>query len=299
VTGILLLGCFLLVEFFKLLKQRKDRTAMMGIIQRALVVCLVFALLWVLNLLLFPSGGESYLSQYAGLIETAKGLAPAYFNVFSLFFGETPWWRYLYFFLLIFFLWGAWVKRRQEPIFLLFFIFWMMVHITYPYWQGARYIFPLLPIYIYFVFQGMKALPNKLPEGYRLTGRRLVYGFWILIAAIFLFTSSANAVANLQNNREINGPFDPYSTQVYAYIKEETPPGSVVIFFKPRVMVMMTDHPTIMSTECDRMLKGDYLVLSRKVGENQQIAPENIGDCNLPLEQVLKNNRFVVYQIQK
>jgi hypothetical protein len=47
------------------------------------------------------------------------------------------------------------------------------------------------------------------------------------------------------------------------------------------------------------MLKGDYLVLSRKVGENQQITPENIDACNLPLNQVLKNNRFVVYQIQK
>jgi hypothetical protein len=62
---------------------------------------------------------------------------------------------------------------------------------------------------------------------------------------------------------------------------------------------MMTDHPTIMSTECDRMWKGDYLVLSRKVGENQQITPEQIDTCNLPLQQVLKNNRFVVYQIQK
>jgi hypothetical protein len=72
-----------------------------------------------------------------------------------------------------------------------------------------------------------------------------------------------------------------------------------VIFFKPRVMVMMTEHPTIMSTECDRMLKGDYLVLSRKVGENQQIPPENIEACNLPLDQVLKNNRFIVFQIQK
>jgi hypothetical protein len=97
----------------------------------------------------------------------------------------------------------------------------------------------------------------------------------------------------------INGPFDPYSKEVYSYIKEKTPSDSIVIFFKPRVMVIMTEHPTIMSTECDRMYKGNYLVLSRKVGENQQITPENIAACNLPLEQVLKNNRFIVYHIQK
>jgi hypothetical protein len=145
----------------------------------------------------------------------------------------------------------------------------------------------------------MKTVIHKLPVGYQQTGQRVFYGFWLLIAGIFLFISSANAYGNLQNDRTINGPFDPFSREVYDYVKEETPPDSVVIFFKPRVMAIMTDHPTIMSTECDRMLKGDYLVLSRKVGENQQITPEEIGSCNLPLNQVLKNNRFIVYQIQK
>ncbi len=299
VTGVLLLGCFLIVEFFRLVKERKDRTRVMEIIRGSFVICFTFVLLWILNLLLFPNGGESYFSQYSGLIQTAKAFALAYCEVFSLFFGEATGWKYLYYFVLIFFLLGAWERRKQETIFLLFFVLWMMVHITYPYWQGPRYIFPLLPIFIYFAFQGMKATISKLPEAYQQMGQKVFYGFWLLLAGIFLFTSSAHAYANLQNDRKINGPFDPYSTEVYSYIKEKTPADSVVVFFKPRVMVIMTEHPTIMSTECDRMLKGDYLVLSRKVGENQQITPEKIGACNLPLNQVLKNNRFIVYQIQK
>jgi hypothetical protein len=145
----------------------------------------------------------------------------------------------------------------------------------------------------------MKFLIGRLPARYHPAGQILFFGFWTLIAGMFLVQSSQYAYLNLRNNRAINGPFDPYSSEVYTYIKERTPPGSVVIFFKPRVMVMMTGHPTIMSTECDRMLKGDYIVLSRKVGENQQIPPGEIDACNLPLDQVLKNNRFVVYQIQK
>jgi len=299
VTGVLLLGCFLIVEFFRLLNHRRDRATVTGIIRDLMIVCFVFIAMWIANFLLFPSGGESYLSQYAQLIETAKEMLPAYFKVFGVFFGETAGWKYLYYLMLIFFLLGAWVQRKQEPIFILFFIFWMIVHIAYPYWQGPRYIFPLLPIFIYFIFQGMKFLINKLPEGNRLLGQKAFYGMWIVIAALFLIRSSTNAYANLQNDRSISGPFDPFSVEVYNYIKEKTPPDSVVIFFKPRVMVMMTDHSTIMSTECDRMWKGDYLVLSRKVGENQQITPEEIGNCNLPLEQVLKNNRFVVYQLQR
>ena len=140
---------------------------------------------------------------------------------------------------------------------------------------------------------------SKLPEVNQASAQRAFYAFWVLIAGIFLVRSSMSAYANVQANRAINGPFDPFSMEVYNYIKEKTPPESVVIFFKPRVMVLMTEHPTIMSTECERMGKGDYLVLSRKVGENQQITPDEIDSCNLPLNQVLKNNRFIVYQIQK
>jgi hypothetical protein len=299
VTGILLLGCFLIVEFLEFLNNRKDRATGIQIIKESSIVCFVFILLWIANLLLFPSGGESYFSQYAELMETARGFIPAYFNVFSFFFGDTPGWKYLYYLVFIFFLLGAWQGWKQNLIFILFFGLWILVHITYPYWQGPRYIFPLLPIFIYFAFQGFKFLMNRLPGKHRATGQALFYGFWILIAGMFLIQSGLNAYLNLQNNREINGPFDPYSTEVYTYIKEKTPPDSVVVFFKPRVMVMMTGHPTIMSMECERVLKGDYLVLSRKVGENQQIPPEAIDSCNLPLNQVLRNNRFVVYQIQK
>ena len=299
VTGVLLLGCFLIVEFLRFLHHRKDRPIAIQIIKDSLTVCFVFILLWLINLLLLPSGGESYFSQYAGLIETAKRFIPAYFNVFSFFFGDTQVWKYLYYLLFLLFLLGVWHRWKQELIFVLFFVLWILVHITYPYWQGPRYIFPLLPIFIYFVFQGMRFLVERLPEGYRLIGQSAFYGFWILIAGVFLLTSGTNAYANLQNNRAINGPFDPYSTEVYDYISEQTPSESVVVFFKPRVMVMMTGHPTIMSMECERVLKGDYLVLSRKVGENQQIPPDEIDTCNLTLNQVLKNNRFVVYQIQK
>ncbi len=299
VTGVLLLGSFLIVEFFRLLKNRKDRIVVTAIIRNSFVTCLVFALLWILNIVLFPNGGESYFSQYSELLETARAFAVTYFNVFSQFFGEAEGWKYLYYFVLVFFLLGAWERRKEDTVFLLFFALWIIVHITYPWWQGPRYIFPLLPIFIYFAFQGMKAVINRLPMECHIAGQRTFYGLWILIASIFLFTSSRSAYVNLQNGRAINGPFDPYSLEVYNYIKEETPPDSVVVFFKPRVMVIMTEHPAIFSTECDRMLKGDYLVLSRKVGENQQITPEKIGACNLPLNQVLKNNRFIVYQIQK
>jgi hypothetical protein len=115
----------------------------------------------------------------------------------------------------------------------------------------------------------------------------------------FVIISSSNAYGNIRSGREINGPFDPYSMETYDFIKNETDPESIIVFFKPRAMYLMTDRISLASTECDRMLLGDYLALSKKVGENLQIPPERIDECNLPLEQVFQNRRFVVYQILK
>jgi hypothetical protein len=299
-TGILLVGCFLIVEFFRLVESRRDWAQAKEIMLGAFTVTATFAVLWAVNLLSFPSGEQSYASQYAASsIEQIRSFAVGYFNVFSSFFGEAKGWSYLYYVLVAFFLLGVWLRWKQELVVVLFFVFWMTVHITYPYWQGARYIFPLLPIFIYFTFVGMKFVIEKLFAANPRLGQLGLYGFWALIAANFILASSTYAYTNLLFDRDINGPFDPYSKEVYKYIQEETSEDSVVVFFKPRVMKMMTDRDSIMSAECDRILKGDYLVLSRKVGENQQVPPEEIDACNLPLKQVLKNNRFVVYKIEK
>jgi hypothetical protein len=199
----------------------------------------------------------------------------------------------------VFFLIGAWNRHKEDALFIFFFVIWMIVLVTWPSWQGPRFIFPLLPIFVYFTFQGMKFASSKLPAPSMQIGRWLVYGFWSLLTIIFLVNSSLNGYVNLQAGRTINGPYDPFSKEIYQYIKDETPEDSVVVFFKPRAMRLMTAHDSFLSTDCESILEGDYLVLSTKVGENLQIPPERIDSCNLPLNQVLKNNRFVVYEIQK
>ena len=299
-TGILLLASFLFVEFVKLIAQRRDWAAIRKIILDSLTVIGTFILLFVITSLLFPSGGGSYLEQYAGMTaETIRNFALRYFDVYSLFFGAGLGWKLVYYLLVLFFLVGVWRRWREDLIFVIFFVSWMMVHIAYPYWQGPRYILPVLPLFFYFIFQGMKFALGKLPAERARTGQMVFYGFWSFLIAFFLVTSSVQAYINLKNDRDISGPFDPYSKEVYKYIQEQTPASSVVVFFKPRVMKLMTDRDSIMSMECSRVLKGDYLVLSRKVGPNQQIPPEEIGACHLPLEEVLRNNRFIVYKIQK
>ena len=299
-TGILLLASFLAVGFFKIRNKPATRETNSRILRNAVVVCAAFGVLWIVYSLIFPGGSESYFDQLAGFtLRTALGSINAYFKLFSLFFGTSVIWGYLYYVLFIFFLIGAWIRRKEETNLIVFFLLWMLLLIIWPIWQGPRFIFPLFPIFIYFTFQGMLSVIGRLPANYRPSGQWIFYGFWLSIIGIFFFNSSLDAYANLRNNRSINGPFDEYSLEVYNFIKEKTPPDSVIIFFKPRAMRLMTDHDSIMSTECERMSQENYIVLSRKMGENQQIAPEEIDTCKLPLDEVLRNRRFVVYEILK
>jgi hypothetical protein len=298
--GILLLLSFLAVHCMHLWKSRTNRQVWNIHVKNMAVVAITFGLLWLLYTPSFPGGNESYLIQYTRFqASMAVSFINNYFHAFNLFFGENSIWTIFYYIFFAFFLVGAWKKRREDTVLIIFFCFWMILIITWPSWQGARFIFPLLPIFVYFLFQGMKLVLEKLQANYARIGLWVFYGFWSIVITLFLFNSIVTARDNLKNDRAINGPFDLYSQEVYQYIKEKTSADSVVVFFKPRVMRLMTDHASIMSTECDRILKGDYLVLSKKVGENQQIPPERIDSCNLPLTRVLSNSRFIVYQIQK
>ncbi|MGE5376798.1 MAG: hypothetical protein ACM3XO_17215, partial [Bacteroidota bacterium] len=131
-TGILLLGSFLLVEFYQLLVQCKERMIVKKIILDSLTVLVSFAVLFVISSLLLPGGGGSYLAQYAGMsLEKIRDFAVRYFEVYALFFGEAGGWKYLYSILVVFFLAGAWRHWRQDLVFIIFFVSWMVVHIPY------------------------------------------------------------------------------------------------------------------------------------------------------------------------
>jgi len=200
--------------------------------------------------------------------------------------------------LFIFFLIGMWTRRKEELIFIIYFFIWMLLLITWPYWQGPRFIFPLLPIFIYFTFWGMKTIIARFPEKYQQNGQTIFTGFWFVIVGIFLFTSMTNAYINLKDDRAINGPFDPVSAEMFTFIKEITPSDSVVIFFKPRAMRLFTNRDSIMALECDRLPLGDYVVI-HKNWENSQIPPDRINECQTPLTNVFENRRFIVYEVLK
>lgn len=295
-TGIILLASFLVHQAICFYHEKEDRKTIF--INSALSI-LSFGILWFITAWVFPTVQGSYFEQLKGLTPAIfKENISYYFYLFESFFGASSIWKYIYYALIPFFLIGVWTRFQEDLLLVIFFVFYFCAILFWPELQGIRFIFPLLPIFVYLVFQGMKAVTTKVSENYRDVTLGAFHVFWLVVIGFFLFNSGSAAYVNLKDNRKINGPFDPYSSDVYNYIKAETPPDSVVAFWKPRAMRLFTDRDTFMSTECDRLLLGDYAVISKKA-ENSQVPPDEIENCGLSIRNIFENQRFIIYEIAK
>lgn len=297
-TGVVLLAAYLADQALLFLAERIRRKA---IVLNSTVVLVIFFAFWMISSFIFPNGQGSYLQQLMGFtVETFLKNIHDYFYLFVQFFGAAPApaWTYVYYALAILFLVGAWTRRNADRLLIIFFAFYLAVMLVWPEWQGIRFIFPLLPLFVYFAFQGANAVVGILPRRLRLPSKGFVLFAWFALAGFFLFASGTQAYTNLKDGRRINGPFDPFSYDLYNYIRAETPPDSVIVFFKPRALRLFTDRDSFMALECDRLLFGDYVAL-HKNWEYSQILPGDIQKCNLPLKNVYENRRFILYEVEK
>ncbi len=295
--GLLLLGSVLLFQGIRFVKQLEDRKR---IFTDSLVIPATFGVLWGISALIFPGGQSSYLAQYAGFsLDTLTSNIFSYSKSFAGFFATLPA-QTLFFaiFVALFFV-GLAVRFKADLLFVLYVALYLLVLWSWPEWQGYRFLFPLLPFFVYFAVQGIRVTLERLPDNRKGIFRKSAYIYLLLLAALFAYNAGWEAYINLRENREINGPFDPFSMETYEFIKNETPPDSVIVFFKPRAMHLMTNRNSLALTECKRVPEGDYLALSKKVGENLQIPPKQIEACSLPLDKVFENRRFVVYRVMK
>ena len=297
-TGVILLAGFLLHQALLFLREKTSRRA---IAINSMIVVAASTAWWLISSLLLPNGQGSYFQQLMGLtLEKFLNNVRDYFYLFAQFFGATPApaWTYVYYALVLLFLLGAWTRREADRVLLLFFVLYFTVMLAWPEWQGIRFIFPLLPLFFYFALQGANALLARLPKGYQPPAKGMVYLFGLALAGIFLFHSGTQAYTNLKDDRRINGPFDPFSYDLYNFIRAETPPDSVIVFFKPRALRLFTDRDSFMALECDRLPLGDYVAL-HKNWEYSQILPGDIQNCNLALKNVYENRRFILYEVEK
>jgi len=207
--------------------------------------------------------------------------------------------------LLVFFVVSVFHRRARDLPVHLYSLATITLFTLWPERQGLRFIYPVIPFLLLFSFDGMKTAIEKVAkmtsEKVTKAAATLVYILFIGLALVSLGISLSLARNNLASNREINGPFDPVSSQMFSYVREKTPANSVIVFFKPRAMRLFTDRDSFMTERCEDLSKGNYLAVSEKIGDNGQISPDQVMTCNpaVRLDEIFNNKRFTVYKINR
>jgi len=159
-----------------------------------------------------------------------------------------------------------------------------------------RYLVPLFPFFIYYIFIAYKKFIFK---------RR---GLSKILAAIFLSCVSIIYIIfylSQDYSQLNNGVEHPKAKEVFNYIRENTDPDDMIMFEKPRVLALYTNRKTTPNlgksyyeeeflNNYFTVIKGDYYVTM------------NLHDWIFPLEetteptskfvQVFKNSHFVIYR---
>jgi hypothetical protein len=177
-------------------------------------------------------------------------------------------------------------------------LFTLALFISWPERQGLRFIYPILPFFLVFSLYGLRDLAArvKVKSPWSAHLPSVLFG---LLALLSLLVTFQNTGGGLFQRQEINGPFDPVSAEMFAYIREQTPADSTVIFFKPRAMRLLGERLSLLLEDCSRLDEGDYVVIHEKQEGNGQVSPSEVTTCNpsIRLETVFENKRFTVYQV--
>jgi hypothetical protein len=315
-NGILLLGPLLLLDLLQW------RTLPRPDLRLTSLPYLTFFALFALSLLIFPGGQSSYFNHYELFFSPARFIENFifYLGLPGWLFNGLPLQQILFALTGFACIWGILRKARAELPALAFSLLTLGIFITWPERQGLRFIYPILPFYLIFAAHGLSDLlrrirPQKTENRPSTTPPRaggsaqdwiLDTENWKLNTALFaslallsLLITFQQAGWRLFTREEINGPFDPVSAEMFAYVRKSTEPESTLIFFKPRLMKLMTDRYTILIEDCARINEANYVIMHEKQERNGQIHPDEIKTCNpeIGLQVVFKNQRFTVYKV--
>lgn len=194
---------------------------------------------------------------------------------------------------------GVFRRRRSDHHMAVFVVLTFILYVVYPPLAGFRFLFPMMPFYISFMLTGLETLHGGAAGGRSALRRGLCILPVAIILVCFAVLSISNARDNLNRGRAtLEGPHTQSSSAMFSFIKQETEPDSTLIFFKPRVLRMITGRRSFTAHSVDQFRHGDYLVMYLR-DKSKQISFE---DADRLVEQgnselIFTNNDFRVYRL--
>ncbi len=281
---------------------RRDRITEYLLVDALPYATFLFAtLLW--NSLL-PEGGMSYyLSYYRSIsLEEIRFHLGYYLEIFGDFFIGLPHRELLYGATMPLLVAGVLENPKRDHHLLSYAFLNWLIHVLWPPVQGLRYVFPLLPVYLHFVLLGLRWGIQALQGATARVVRVLTLCLGILVLVQFAGFLFHHAKENLSKGRLAgDGPYAPHSQEMFAFVRQEIEKEAVVVFFKPRVMRMLTDRQSIMVNRPEDLSRGDYLCIYMGEDAYDQLPKGTVAVLlgEGMLERLYANPGFEVYRVMK
>lgn len=184
--------------------------------------------------------------------------------------------------------------RKQMPETVLHGVFVCGTLAVYMVWpaMALRFIYPLLPLLLFWILRGIRSFRIRrvfLPVSFYC--RMLI----LALTAIGLALCCYRAVRlRLMGNPLKCASYTPQSMRLYEYIRKNTPPDAVILFFKPRVMTLQTGRRSLYIFRPEHLEKGDYYCYTDDVqdGSADLLKDRRLKEC-------YRDEQFRFFRIQK
>jgi len=272
---------------------------LINLIPYAFFFCIV--LLWEMIL---PQGGASNLSALSNIsINIIKHQLDYCIDLPVEFFIGVPH-HYLFYFASIPIAIAGIVRRyRSDYHIAVYIILTFALYISWQWWPsfpGLRYLFPILPFYFSFVITGLEIFQGGKTNLEQKLRKWVCLIPILIVLTYFVINSMGNAYANMIHHREtFSGPYTAPSQDMFSFIRSNTEKESTIVFFKPRLMRMITDRKSIMLRTKEELSRGDYLCLYLTAQIRDQVSPNTVQDLLKQEDALLiyENIEFQVYKL--
>jgi len=262
---------------------------------------LVFVVLAAVWYLVLPGGEGGYLQSLRAIsFREIKANIVYYIGMSQNFFSAIPFFPLVFGATLPFVFVGVMKTIRREYAILIYGILTMGVNVVWPATQGLRFLLPIFPFYLFFLLVGMEWAIRAMGGLDQKIAFAAAAGCVLLAAFFFARQSLKLDLANFRNHREAaSGPFTPASREMFDYMTTNTDPSSVIVFFKPRAMRLLTGRASLEWNNPTELPPGQYLCLYRNEDEGSQLAASDVAALQDAgkVKLIFENSDFQLFQI--
>lgn len=255
---------------------------------------------------ILPAGGSGYFDQFlSGVTFTRITRNISYYAVLiSDFFSLLPISKVYFGITIPFAVLGIIKNIRKDYLYLVYIFFTLLLFIFWPSIQGLRFIFSILPFYMYFFFVGLSKVPTTLfipnrfnPSKWNLAN---IAGIILILGSCVGISAACWHYSIFDDSSIIEGPYTAESIEMFDWISANTSEEDIFIFRKHAVMTLYTDRISIRVNKFDQIMnsKANYFVDSKYF--EISYSPLIISDIENHKENfklVFQNDKFKIYKI--